>query len=440
MNKAIKILEVLQRNGYEAVYAGGCVRDMLLGLDPHDIDIATSALPEEVEKLFERTIPVGKQFGVIIVIIDNEEFEVASFRTDSVISDGRRPDSVYFCSMEEDAKRRDLTINAMFFDPISNIDYDFVGGKKDLKDGVIRFVGDPEERIEEDKLRILRAVRFASKFNFHFERKTLDSIMDNSHRVMGNVSAERIKSEMEKMLLNDVPSEAMNLLFQTGILGYIFPDLFALTSCLQSKKWHSEGSVWKHTMLVLDATRKKTDDLITLWGALFHDIGKPETVKVNESGNISNHGHEGIGVQLFEDIAKKFKFSTNERKLVSALISDHMKPYIAKDMKISTIKKLRASDHFDRLLVLSESDCEGSIPVDRTLEDKKKDGVEFLKNMASELGPDLPKPLLTGRDLIDLGLKPGIRFRTILSDAMERQLNDKITNREEALEYASRCI
>lgn len=439
MNKnAIEIVSTLKENGHEAVFAGGCVRDLLFKIEPKDIDIATSATPDEVEWLFKNTIPVGKQFGIVIVVIDNEQFEVATFRTDSKTSDGRRPDSVEFSSMEEDAKRRDLTINAMFLDPITNEVFDFVGGKEDIRNGVIRFVGNAEERIEEDKLRILRAIRFGAKFHFNFDEKTEDALFNNAHRVMGNVSVERIGQELEKMLLLPNPSHAFNALNRFGILKFILPEIDRLMFSPQSKKWHSEGNVYVHTMLVLNHARERTDDLITLWSALFHDVAKPHCIRVNEDGNISNYGHERLGAQtIFPEIAKRFKFSNKYTESISWLIENHMKPNIALEMKNAKLRKLMANDDFDRLLILCESDNEGSSPESPDIEDTKKDGLKFLKKLKDKAVKDgtlnLPKPFISGKDLIELGMNPGPHFKNILKDVFDMQLNGEVSNKEEAL-------
>jgi len=442
MNKAKKIVSVLQNNGFEAVFAGGCVRDSLLQLIPKDIDIATSATPNEVESLFKNTIPVGKQFGIIIVVIDGEEFEVATFRTDSKSSDGRRPNSVEFSSMEEDAKRRDLTINSVFFDPIKEKLYDFVGGKKDLESGLIRFVGHSVDRIEEDKLRILRAVRFAAKFNFDFEEETMKSLLFNSHRVMGNVSAERIKDELDKMLLIKKPSIAFNIMKDLGILKFILPEIDRLDYIPQSKKWHSEGNVWVHTMMVLDEARIMTDDLGVLWAALLHDVAKPHTMLIKNDGSISNHGHEKKGMYIWvQDIARRFKVSNKEEYKVAWLIENHMKPNIALDMKKSTLYKLISEEFFDELIILCKADNASSFPADPEREDKKEAGVIFLDSLKYTLEATnehkLPKPLLTGKDLINLGLKPGPQFREILDEVFDLQLEGSFSDKNAALDYVN---
>lgn len=240
-DKACKIVQHLVNNGHIALFAGGCVRDMLLGQEPKDIDIATSATPDQVESLFKKTIPVGKQFGIIVVLMDGEEFEVASFRNDGNYTDGRRPDSITFSTPEEDASRRDLTINGLFFNPLTNEVIDFVGGIKDIEERKICFIGNAQERIEEDRLRIIRAVRFTARLGFSMEENTFDAIKANAHRI-NDVSVERIKDELDKMMSMDKPSVAFELLHKTGILKHVLPEVDCLWDCEQSKKWHMEGS------------------------------------------------------------------------------------------------------------------------------------------------------------------------------------------------------
>lgn len=438
MENAKNIVTELQFRGFEAVFAGGCVRDMILGLKPKDIDIATSASPDEVESIFKHTIPVGKQFGVVRVMLNGEEFEVATFRTDSKDGDGRRPDSVEFSSMEEDAKRRDLTINALFFDPIKEEIFDFVGGREDLKNGVIRFVGNPIDRIEEDKLRMLRAIRFAAHLQFDIEDNDIKfTLRDNAHRVMGNVSMERIKDEMEKMLLCNSPVRAMNMMKGFGLMKFIVPELERLDFSQQSTKWHSEGNVWVHTMGVLKEVAKNTRDIDVLWAALFHDIAKPHCMKIHEDGHISNHGHEALGVSIFGEIANRMKFSTKSKEKIGWLIKNHMKAHIAQQMKTSTVRKFINEEHFDSLLILTKADSKASIPDDKGREDHKEAGIVFLE-VFKTTDEALPKPLISGRDLISEGLKPGEVFKFVLSDIFDLQLEGKISTKEEAIVSAKK--
>jgi putative nucleotidyltransferase with HDIG domain len=429
---AKKIVQTLVDNGHVALFAGGCVRDMILGLDPKDIDIATSATPDEVELLFKRTIPVGKSFGVIVVLLDGEEFEVASFRSDGNYSDGRRPDSIVFSTPEEDAKRRDLTINGMFFNPLTSEIIDFVGGRKDLEDGIIRFIGNPQERIDEDRLRILRAIRFAAKFNFIFDRESVYTIQKNARRI-NDVSVERIKDELDKMLMLKDPSLAIKLLLAYGVLDYILPEVCELWNCQQSPRYHSEGNVGNHTMLVLEEARKLTSDITILWAALLHDIGKPSTTTLDEKGNFRCFGHDSVGADMACIVMNRMKASTEEKTMVCSMIEDHMKIGFTKDMKKSTIRRFVAQPNFDKLMVLYKADCLGCVPLEEVLKNKILIAYDFLVDFISkpENVRTLPEPLVNGRDLIDCGMKPGPLFKKILRDIMDLQLEGKITTKEE---------
>ena len=348
--------------------------------------------------------------------------------------DGRRPDSVEFSSMEEDAKRRDLTINGLFFDPIKEEIFDFVNGENDMNHKEIRFIGDAQERIDEDHLRMLRAIRFTSRLGFNIDNDTKNVIKKNAHKI-NDISMERIKSELDKMLLVRKPSHAFNLLKEVGLLEHILPEVDVLEDCEQSPKWHSEGNVFIHSMMVLDAMRNKTNNLEALWAALLHDIGKPATKVVN-GDNISNNGHDKIGAKIAESILIKFRSSTKEKKMIVSLVNDHMKSGSVKKMKKSTLRKLIAQDNFNNLLLLFESDNESSIPDDIERENKKMEGVEFIKDFIFEFENEieLPKPFVNGKDLIDIGIKPGPMFRDILSNLFNMQLEGSINNRDKALE------
>lgn len=431
-NTAKKIVQTLVDAGHTALFAGGCVRDMILGLEPKDIDIATSATPDQVELLFKRTIPVGKQFGVIVVLLDGFEFEVASFRNDGNYTDGRRPDGITFSTPEEDAKRRDLTINGMFFNPLNDEIIDFVGGREDLEKGIIRFIGNPQERIDEDRLRILRAIRFTAKFNFTFDQKTSNAIYNNAERIK-DVSAERIKDELDKILKLDNPSVGILLLGGYRILDYILPEVKALWGCNQSPRYHSEGNVGNHTILVLEEARKMTSDITILWAALLHDIGKPSTTTLDEKGNFRCFGHDEVGAEMANVIMTRMKSSTEEKVMVCSMIADHMKIGFTKDMKKSTIRRFVAQPNFEKLMVLYKADCLGCVPSEEVLKNKILIAYDFLVDFVSK--PEnvrvLPEPLVNGRTLIDLGLKPGPLFKKILRDIMDLQLEGKITTKEE---------
>ncbi len=355
-------------------------------------------------------------------------------------SDGRRPESVEFSSMEEDAKRRDLTINGLFFDPITEEIFDFVGGQKDINHGIIQFIGDAKDRIDEDRLRILRAIRFSARFDFDMESDTLNAIKKNAHRI-NDVSIERIKMELDKMLLIRKPSEAFNMLHETGLLKHILPEVDVLWSVEQSPRWHAEGNVGIHTMMVLDAVRAKTNKLHILWSALLHDVGKKRCFTI-EDGLIRAHGHAGVGAEIVETILRRLKSSNQERKAAIDLVANHMKIKDVAKMRKSKLRRLVAQNNLEDLIILGISDSESAYCTIPELEAGKFDFVEVLKNFKDELKDvvELPEPFVTGKDLISLGFKPGPVFKEILDEVAELQLGGEITHRNEAMAYVRTLV
>lgn len=437
MQAAKDVVKMLQSASHQAVFAGGCVRDMLLDLPPHDIDIATSATPDEVEALFSRTVAVGKQFGVVIVKIADFDFEVATFRTDGEYTDGRRPDTVEFASMEEDAARRDFTINALFFDPTTETVHDFVGGKPDLLDGRLRFVGDAEKRIAEDHLRIMRAFRFAAKFDMDFSLDTAAALRKHAG-LLRKVSVERVKMELDKMLLMDRPSRAFKLMQEFGILEVVLPEVAALDGEAHSARWHSEGDVFVHTMMVLDAASERTDDLGVLWAAILHDVGKPATAALNKRGDIANHGHEFVSERMAVDVMKRLKASTAETDKVAFLCREHMRVKKVHQMKRFKVRRLAASEWIWDLFDLAVADSESSHAIDPALDENKFAWKEVLLKLDAEVGLGIPRPVLTGDDLITMGFKPGPAFKTILDKVQEEQLEDRILTTEDAVAFVEK--
>ncbi len=431
--KAVKIINKLQRRGHQAVLAGGSVRDMLLGKTPHDFDIATSATPDQVERIFRRTRAVGKSFGVVLVKIKDVDFEVATFRLDGTYSDGRRPDFVEFTSMEEDAKRRDFTVNAMFYDPHKKEYIDFVGGRADLVSRRIRFVGDPLQRITEDNLRLLRAVRFAIKLDAQIELETMQVIRDNASK-LSNVSQERIREELMKMFDLGQPRRMIGLLFDSKLVDYILPEIQPMKDCQQNPYWHPEGDVLTHTVKVMEGLVNEKP-LLQL-AALFHDIGKPATMAIdpNDPNRISNHGHDEVGAKMVFDIMTRLKFSNDEIDYVVSLVSNHMKHQVVMDMKKSTLKRFMAQPYFEDLLKLNFADVSAASGNLST--------IEFLKNQKFEWKPEeiKPKAFINGDDLIAMGLKPGPKFKELLTMIMDAQLEGSIQNREQALKLVERTL
>jgi putative nucleotidyltransferase with HDIG domain len=428
--QAISIVKTLQDNGFIAVFAGGFVRDMFLKRESKDIDIATSASPDEVEKLFKRTVPIGKAFGVINVLVDNFSFEVATFRTDGEYEDGRRPTSVAFASMEEDAKRRDLTINGMFYDPITKEVLDFVDGSTDISQKTIRFIGSPKERIEEDKLRMLRAIRFAAELGFNIDKYTLDVIRVFAPHITC-ISSERLREELTKMLKTNNPSKAFELMFETEILQFILPEIVRIKDCEQDPEWHPEGDVWNHTMILLDKLTQKTKDEALLWAGLLHDVGKPSTFNIVD-GKIRASGHAKVGTDIAIKIMTRLKFSNDLIDRVDSMVYNHMKIKDVKKMNKSTLRKLMGREDIEDIKLLSFVDClasSGDNEWHEFLEEKQKD---FIK----EEKPILPECFINGYDLIDMGFKPGPVIGKVLSIIMDLQLEEEISSKLDALVLA----
>ncbi|MDD5589179.1 MAG: CCA tRNA nucleotidyltransferase [Candidatus Nanoarchaeia archaeon] len=429
---ALNIIKTLRDNGHQAVLAGGSVRDILLGIEPHDWDIATSATPDQVEKIFPKTIAVGKSFGVMIVLIDDEKFEVATFRKDSSESDGRRPDSVEFCNMEEDAKRRDFTINGMFFDPIENKVIDFVGGQDDLKNGIVRFIGDPEERIKEDYLRMLRFARFELRFSKKYpEQISVGAILKNNHLIQ-NISQERIVQELFKILNIKKTFAAINFLYNLKLIKYIIPEIESMINIKQPEQFHPEGDVWTHTLLVCDFLDKMNADPELILAGLLHDIGKPSTQTFED--RIRFNGHDKAGVEIATKICERLKLSNDQTKRILWLIETHMWPMNVSKKRKSKLKMMMDNPYFEDLLKLHEADCLAS--------HVNLDNLNFMKEKYEEfkIEKGLPQPLINGGDLLDMGLTAGPLFGKILKIVRELQLDGVISTKEQAIEQAKGLI
>jgi poly(A) polymerase len=425
MDKAIRIIETLQNVGFQAVYAGGYVRDKIMGLESHDIDIATNATPDTVEKMFEDTIPVGKAFGVIRVIIDEVQYEVATFRSDSKTSDGRHPDSVVFSTIEEDAQRRDLTINGMFFDPIRKNILDYVGGQEDIKNKVIRLIGDPNQRIAEDKLRMMRAIRFSARFDFEIVQSTFDAIVHHASEI-SQVSAERIFEEIIKILRLHKPHASINMLMESGLMQYIIPEFIAMKGCEQPVDYHPEGCVYQHTLDALSYLKKDASDEL-LMATLLHDIGKPKTQTFEDRIRFNNH--DSVGASLTETILKRMKASNEFTDQVVSLVSNHMKFMHVQDMRSSKLKRFMRMNKFEEHIALHYVDCMSS--------HGKTDNVDFINKKLIEIEPEQIRPvrLFTGEHLIELGFNPGKIFKVILEEVEDLQLEGQITCFEEAKKF-----
>jgi len=432
---ATDIVRILQQNGFEAVFAGGFVRDKLMGKVSNDIDIATSALPEDVIRIFPDSDLVGAAFGVVIVKMNDFAFEIASYRCDSNTSDGRRPDSVKLgVSMKDDSDRRDFTINAMYYDPIALKLYDFHNGQWDLKNKVISFVGNPFDRIQEDHLRMLRAVRFAARFGFELDYNTFWEISQNTHK-LHDIAAERLGLELSKMFQQTPKSNRKfmtNLMFDTFITHEILPEVSKMWGVEQPKQYHPEGDVYTHTMLAVSELPEIVP-IEVFWAALLHDIGKPPVQAYDEvSGRFRFNGHDEAGAKMAESIMKRFKFSNDFTDIVVDLVGTHMKFMHVRDMKKSTLRRFLAKDHFDWHMMLHKVDCESS--------NRDLTNYDFCVTKIAEFGTtptsfkvELPKPVVTGHDLIKIGFKPSREFGEMMDKAMDMQLEG--VDRDEIIKW-----
>ncbi len=429
-NAAFKVVHILQRSGYEALFAGGCVRDMKLKRVPKDFDVATSATPDEVEALFRRTVAVGKAFGVVRVRELGAEIEVATFRAEGRYLDGRRPSSVRFTSAAEDASRRDFTINGLFFDPVRRRVLDYVGGERDLKRGVIRAIGVPKARFEEDHLRLLRCVRFAAQLGFRIDSGTWKAVVALTPKIR-SVSAERIRDELTKLLCSPFRVQGMRLLQRSGMLRVVLPEVERMRGVQQPRRYHPEGDVFVHTLRVLGGL--SDPDPCLAWAALLHDVGKPPTFEksvVRGHRQIRFPEHARVGAEMADRILVRLRFSTADREAIVGMVANHMTFKDVQAMRLSTLKRLLARPTFDQELKLHEADCRGC--------HGKLDNVRFLKRKRREISIEEVRPprLINGRDLLEMGLKPGPRFGEILAAVEEAQLEGSVRTREEALRLA----
>lgn len=419
---AISIVQKLRKKGHEAYFAGGYVRDLLMKRKRTDIDIATNATPDQIIKIFPKTIEVGKQFGVIIVLYKKFQFEVATFRSDFDYKDGRRPTKVKFVTAEEDVKRRDFTINGMLYDPIENKVLDWVGGKKDISKKIICTIGNPADRFCEDKLRILRAVRFASTLSFKIDKKTKDAVKKLSKNIK-QISAERIRDELIKIFTGANPDKGLLLLDKTSLLKTILPEVSKMKGIAQPDKFHPEGDVFDHTLLMLKLAKNPSCELA--FAVLLHDVAKPLTM--TKTDRIRFNEHDIKGAEIAKKIMRRLKFSNAEIKTVYELIKNHMRFMHVKKMRESKIKRFLSMEDFPLHLELHRLDVVGS--------HGKLDVYNFCKKKLKEYSkaPIIPRPLITGADLIKLGFKPGPIFKNILEFVKDLQLENKIKTKKKAL-------
>jgi len=427
---AREITKRLRANGHVAYFAGGCVRDMVRGLAPKDFDIATDATPEVVQKIFPHTYAVGAHFGVVVVVENGLNFEVATFRSDGAYLDHRHPVDVCFSSPEEDAKRRDFTINGMFFDPAKDEVIDFVGGRADIEAKVIRAIGKPSERFNEDRLRMLRAVRFATVLDYKIDNETWKALVESSAAI-NDISAERIRDELVKIFLSPNRVRGWDLLDESGLMRMVLPELEAMKGCLQPEQFHPEGDVFQHTRLMLVILPEKVS-VPLVFSVLLHDVAKPVTATVDATGRIRFNEHDRIGAAMTESIMERLRFSRAEIDAAVEMVRQHMVFKDVPKMRVAKLKRFMARPTFEEELELHRVDCASS--------HRMMDNYEFLLRKREEFAnePIIPPPLVRGDDLIAMGMKPGPKFGEILEAAETRQLEGALKDRQQALDWVKR--
>ena len=425
VKEAIQIVRELRAQNYNAYFAGGCVRDLVMKQDPKDYDIATSATPDEVARIFPKCVEVGKEFGVMLVVKGKQHFEVATFRREGPYRDGRHPDGISFTTPAEDAKRRDFTVNGLFYDPIKQSIIDYVHGVNDIRAKTIRTIGEPEDRFEEDRLRLLRAIRFASNLGFHVEPRTWLA-MTRLAKKIHSVSQERIRDELVKMFTRPHADRALTLLEESGLLKEVLPEVEAMKGVRQPPEFHPEGDVFTHTRLLMGQLKEPPPALA--FGALLHDVGKPKTYS-DEGKRIHFYHHARIGAEMAREILKRLRFSNQETEDVVSCVEHHMTFADVKKMRLGKLIRFVTRKTFPIELELHRIDCLAS--------HGELDLYRFLKRKVRELKREelKPKSIVNGYDLIQLGIPAGPIRRTILEEAYSLQLEGKLSSREEALKW-----
>ena len=424
----LDLLRRLQKAGHEAYLVGGCVRDELRGMAPQDYDMATSARPEEVEALFPQTHAVGKSFGVILVVEHGHTFEVATFRAESDYTDGRRPNTVTFSDAQTDASRRDFTVNGLFMDPLSDTVHDWVGGQEDLEKRRLRTIGHPTERFNEDHLRLLRAVRLAAQLDFEIDPATFAAVRDMADHIT-RVSAERIRDELLKLFRPPYAARGLDLLHESGLLAQVLPELLPTVTCEQSPDYHPEGTVYDHIRLMLSKLPAEASVELP-WTALLHDIAKPVTQSECEEGRIHFYGHEKIGADMAQQILQRLRFPNVEIEAIVQTVRYHMQFKDAPKMRKATLRRMLMRPTFELELEQHRLDCLGSHGL--------MDIYDFIREEQTVLQekPLLLEPLISGRDLIELGIEPGPALGQLLDAVRDQQLAETFSTREEALAWA----
>ena len=432
---ALKICQRLRETGHQALLVGGCVRDMLLDRQPLDYDVATDATPDRVLALFPGSLPVGAQFGVVLVRDGNAEVEVATFRADLGYRDGRHPEAVvYAADPSLDAGRRDFTINGLFWDPLEQRVLDFVGGQQDLQNRIIRAIGNPEDRFREDHLRLLRAVRFAARLGFTIEPETYRAIVRLAP-LAREVSAERLRDELTKILTEGQARRGFELLAETGLLEVVLPEVARMRGVPQPPEFHPEGDVWTHVLLMLERLPAGCSHTLA-WGVLLHDVAKPVAFRppTGPGDRIRFDGHAEMGAEMAREICRRLRFSNADTEHIAALVAQHLRFKDAPRMRLATLKRFVSQPNFAEHLELHRLDClasHGSLS-----------NYEFVKNFLETTPPEEVRPprLVTGDDLIAMGLEPGPIFGHILQAVEEAQLEGRVRGREEALELVRQIV
>lgn len=427
---ARQICGTLSEHGHQAYLVGGCVRDLLLQREPADYDVATDAVPARVEELFAGSLTVGAKFGVVIVPRDGAQVEVATFRSDVGYSDGRHPDHVvYSRTAQEDVRRRDFTINGLLMNPATGEVLDFVGGRDDLRAGVIRTIGDPGLRFTEDKLRLARAVRFAARFGYTIEPQTFAAIRKLAPQIV-QVSAERLRDELTKLLTEGAARQGFELLDETRLLSILLPEVANMKGVAQPPEYHPEGDVWIHTRMLLEDLPPGCPSTLA-WGALLHDVGKPPTFKsAKQTGDrIRFDDHDEVGARMAEEICRRFRFSGDDTEQIVSLVASHMRFKDVMQMRPATLKRFVRLPRFDEHLELHRLDCQAS--------HRMLGNWEYIRKFLAETPPEQVRPprLLTGDDLMALGFQAGPAFKSILQSVEDAQLEGRLRTKDEAVQF-----
>jgi poly(A) polymerase len=424
LKNALAIVKTLHDQGQEAYFAGGSVRDLLLEKSISEIDIATSASPQEIEQLFPKTIPVGKQFGVIVVVQDTHNYEVTTFRKEGDYVDGRHPTQVSFTDAQHDVERRDFTVNALFLNPFTEEVIDYVKGREDLERKLIRTVGPPQSRFQEDKLRLLRALRLACQLGFEIEQESYQQVKEHASQLT-QVSWERIRDEVLKILTGPDPSRGLKLLFDSGILEVILPEIAAMHGVQQPPEFHPEGDVFVHTCLMFELSQERSETLSL--EILLHDVGKPPTFTIKE--RIRFDGHADLGAKMAEEICRRLRISNLQIEEVVDVVKDHLRFIHVQEMRESTLKRFLRKTNFSDHLELHRLDSLAS--------HGDLSSYHFCQEKLEELSQEAmrPKPLINGHDLIRLGLEPGPIFSEVMSAVEDFQLEGKLSSKEETLDW-----